>query len=60
MSIMYSAASRSLQDQFDTGRLADRLAEVKVRDRFSPDDQRLIESVDMFFQAQARTWTPDA
>jgi len=51
MTDLYSAASRGLQDRFDTRRLADRLAEVKVSDRFSPADRAFIESRDMFFLA---------
>jgi len=47
----YSAASRQLQDVFDTRRLADRLAEVKVHDRFTPADREFIERLDMFFIA---------
>lgn len=51
MSDLYSAASRDLQERFDTRRLADRLAEVKVHDRFTPDDRAFIERLDMFFLA---------
>ena len=51
MSSMYSPSSRALQDQFDTRRLADRLAEVKVHDRFTDDDRQFIERLDMFFLA---------
>ena len=51
MSMTYSSSSRALQDQFDTRRLADRLAEVKVRDRFTPEDRQFIERMDMFFLA---------
>src|SRR5205085_6437651 len=51
MSLIYSPASRALQDAFDTRRLADRLAEVKVHDRFTADDRSFIESRDMFFLA---------
>lgn len=51
MSLAYSAASRELQDHFDTRRLADRLAEVKVHDRFTADDRHFIERLDMFFLA---------
>ena len=36
---LYSPTARALQDQFDTRRLADRLAEVTVRDRFTPEDR---------------------
>lgn len=51
MSDMYSPESRSLQDRFDTRRLADRLLEVKVHDRFTGDDRAFLEHVDMFFLA---------
>ncbi len=51
MSSLYSPASRSLQDRFDTRRLADRLADVKVHDRFTTDDRAFIEHLDMFFLA---------
>jgi predicted pyridoxine 5'-phosphate oxidase superfamily flavin-nucleotide-binding protein len=51
MSLEYSPTSRALQDRFDTRRLADRLAEVKVHDRFTDDDRRFIGRLDMFFLA---------
>lgn len=51
MRLEYSAASRALQESFDTRRLADRLADVKVHDRFTEDDRRFIERLDMFFLA---------
>jgi uncharacterized protein len=51
MADMYSPESRSLQDQFDTRRLADRLREVKVHNRFTEDDRAFLEQVDMFFLA---------
>lgn len=51
MPLEYSPASRALQDHFDTRRLADRLAEVKVHDEFTPDDRQFIERLDMFFLA---------
>ena len=51
MALTYSPASRALQDRFDTRRLADRLAEVKVHERFTTDDRRFIEQRDMFFLA---------
>lgn len=51
MSMIYSPSSRALQDAFDTRRLADRLAEVKVHDRFTPEDRQFIERMDMFFLA---------
>jgi predicted pyridoxine 5'-phosphate oxidase superfamily flavin-nucleotide-binding protein len=51
MAIEYSPASRVLQDQFDTRRLADRLAEVKVHHTFTAEDRQFIERLDMFFIA---------
>lgn len=51
MSMIYSSSSRALQDQYDTRRLADRLGEVKVHDRFTSDDRQFIERMDMFFLA---------
>jgi hypothetical protein len=46
----YNEGSRRLQDQFDTRRLADRLAE-RARDHIDPDDRAFIEARDMFFIA---------
>ena len=48
---MYHAGSRELQDRFDTRRLADRLVEVTVHERFTPEDRAFIERLDMFFLA---------
>jgi uncharacterized protein len=50
---MYNEGSRGLQDRFDTRRLADRLEQVKVHDRFAPSDKEFIERMDMFFLATA-------
>ena len=50
---MYHEGSRALQDRYDSRRLADRLAEVKVHDHFTPDDCAFIERMDMFFLATA-------
>jgi predicted pyridoxine 5'-phosphate oxidase superfamily flavin-nucleotide-binding protein len=47
----YSSDARELQDRFDTRRLADRLVQVTVHDRFTPDDRAFIEERDMFFLA---------
>jgi predicted pyridoxine 5'-phosphate oxidase superfamily flavin-nucleotide-binding protein len=47
----YHEQSRLLQDRFDTRRLADRLMDVKVHRRFTPDDRAFVESLDMFFLA---------
>lgn len=46
---LYHPATRALQDRFDTRRLADRLAEVKVHDRFTAEDRDFLERLDMFF-----------
>lgn len=51
MSSLYSPAARALQDRFDTRRLADRLDEVTVHDRFTPDERAFLERLDMFFLA---------
>jgi uncharacterized protein len=48
---MYHEESRTLQDQFDTRRLADRLAQRLLRTTFSDDDRRFVESQRMFFLA---------
>ncbi len=49
----YHDASRSLQDRFDTRRLADRIDERIVRRTIDGDDRAFIEGVDMFFIATA-------
>ena len=49
----YHEGSRTLQDRFDTRRLADRLNEVVVHDTIRPHDKAFIERVDMFFLATA-------
>lgn len=51
MDDFYSPSSRELQARFDTRRLADRIAEVKVHDRFTPADRAFIEARDMLFLA---------
>jgi predicted pyridoxine 5'-phosphate oxidase superfamily flavin-nucleotide-binding protein len=51
MPLEYHAGNRSLQDAHDTRRLADRLVEVTVHDRFTRDDRDFIEGLDMFFLA---------
>ena len=45
--------SRELQDRFDTRRLADRIEEVLLHDRFDANDRSFVESRDMFFLATA-------
>src|SRR4051794_25104796 len=54
MSEPYSAASRDLQDRFDTRRLADRLDEVFYSKPLLTDEHReFITARDMFFLATA-------
>jgi len=48
---MYHEGSRALQDRYDTRRLADRLEQVTVHERFTPEDRAFIERLDMFFLA---------
>jgi predicted pyridoxine 5'-phosphate oxidase superfamily flavin-nucleotide-binding protein len=50
---LYHSGSRSLQDKFDTRRLADRLEDVKVSETIGDGDRAFIESMDMFFLATA-------
>jgi hypothetical protein len=50
---LYHDGSRSLQDRFDTRRLADRIEERLVHDFISPHDAAFIEAQDMFFIATA-------
>jgi len=52
---MYNDGSRELQDRFDSRRIADRLEQITVHDRFSDDDRAFIERVPMFFLATADT-----
>ena len=51
MPLHYSSDARELQDRFDTRRLADRLVQVTVHERFTDDDRAFIEQRDMFFLA---------
>ena len=51
MPTMYHEASRRLQDQFDTRRIADRLEQVITRTAFTDDDKTFIESRILFFLA---------
>lgn len=54
MSPAYNLGSRSLQDRFDTRRLADRLEEKFLsRPLIDDDDRAFIERMDMFFLATA-------
>ncbi|MFZ5876240.1 MAG: pyridoxamine 5'-phosphate oxidase family protein [Nitrospirota bacterium] len=51
MSDMYHSEQRKLQEQFDTVRLAEKMATDLVQDQIGPDDQAFIENLDMFFLA---------
>lgn len=51
MPVPYQDTHRSLQDRFDTRRLADRLNERLTTDRIDEEDRAFIESRDMFFLA---------
>ena len=51
MSEIYHEGNRTLQERFDTTRLADRLEEAIVRDFLTPNDKAFIEVLDMFFLA---------
>ena len=51
MSDIYHDGSRSLQRQFDTQRLANRLDEAIVHDYITEDDRDFIQSLDLFFIA---------
>ena len=54
MSASYHQGSRSLQDRFDTRRLADRIDERFLsRPTIDADDRAFIERMDMFFLATA-------
>ena len=53
MSDIYHEGMRSLQDRFDTRRLADRLDEKLGRSEFTDEDRVFIESRRMFFLATA-------
>ena len=53
MVIGYHDGSRSLQDQFDTRALADRIDELLVPETISEHDRAFIEARDMFFLATA-------
>jgi uncharacterized protein len=50
---LYHAASRALQDRFDTRRLADRIAERLVRTAFTDDDIAFVTGQPLFFLATA-------
>ncbi len=51
VSEMYGQGARSLQDRFDSRRLADRLVEVTVHDRLTRTDREFVELSAQFFLA---------
>src|SRR5262245_62073638 len=53
MTIMYHEGNRSLQDQFDSRRISDRLEEKLTRTAFTADDKTFIEGAIYFFLATA-------
>ena len=53
MSRLYHDGHRTLQREFDSMRLADRLEQVTYRTRMTADDRKFIEQRDMFFLATA-------
>ena len=59
-SILYHEGNRSLQDQFDSRRISDRLEQKLARTAFSDDDRAFIEGAIYFFVATAdRQGRPD-
>ena len=50
---IYHDGNRTLQDTFDTRRLADRIEDALCHDSITEHDRSLIEAVDMFFLATA-------
>jgi uncharacterized protein len=50
---MFHDGSRTLQDRFDTRRVADRIDELLVKETISESDREFIERADMFFLATA-------
>lgn len=50
---MFHEGSRSLQERFDTRRIADRIEELLVSDVIGPNEKAWIEAADMFFLATA-------
>ncbi len=51
MSDIYREGHRTLQDQFDTRRLADRLDQTIIQDHFDEEDTAFIQGLDLFFLA---------
>jgi predicted pyridoxine 5'-phosphate oxidase superfamily flavin-nucleotide-binding protein len=52
-SILYHEGNRSLQDQFDSRRISDRLEQKLARTAFTDDDKTFIEGAIYFFLATA-------
>jgi uncharacterized protein len=50
---LYHDGNRQLQDRFDSRRIADRLEQVTLHDRFTDGDRDFIERCAMFFLATA-------
>ena len=50
---LYHEGNRGLQDRFDSRRIADRLEQVTLHDRFTDDDRDFVERCAMFFLATA-------
>jgi len=53
MSALYGDSQRTLQRQFDTERLADRIEAKLFRQRLNDDDRAFLARMDMFFLATA-------
>jgi len=49
----YHDGQRTMQDAFDSRRLADRLEEITYRAALTPGDRAFVEAADMFFLATA-------
>ena len=52
-SLLYHQGNRRLQDEFESRRIADRLAQVTLRTAFSDDDKAFIETAPFLFLATA-------
>ncbi len=50
---LYHAGNRQLQDRFDSRRIADRLEQVTLHDRFTDNDRDFVSRCSMFFLATA-------
>jgi predicted pyridoxine 5'-phosphate oxidase superfamily flavin-nucleotide-binding protein len=50
---LYHEGNRQLQDRFDSRRIADRLEQVTLHDRFTDGDRAMVERCAMFFLATA-------